>query len=102
MARTNHMTDRCGKGKGFTLIELLVVVAVIAILLAVLLPALRKAKELTRRLVCMSNLKQISYGCKLYLDDNDGRFYQGINTNFTYGGWDGNTFKSLPMQNRPH
>lgn len=102
MARTNYMTDRCGKGKGFTLIELLVVVAVIAVLIAVLLPALRKAKELTRRLVCMSNLRQISYGCRLYLNGNDGRFYQGTTANFTYGGWDGNTFKNLPLQDRPH
>ena len=102
MARTNHMTDRCGKGKGFTLIELLVVIAVIAVLIAVLLPALRKAKELTRRLVCMSNLRQISYGCKLYLDDNDGRFYQGLTANFTYGGWDGKAYENLPLQDRPH
>ena len=102
MARMNQMTDRCCKRKGFTLIELLVVVAVIAVLTAVLLPALHKAKELTRRLVCMSNLRQISYGCKLYLDDNDGRFYQGKTANFTYGGWDGDVFKDLPLQSRPH
>ncbi len=102
MARMNQTTDRCGKRKAFTLIELLVVVAVIAVLIAVLLPALQKAKQLTRRLVCMSNLRSISYGCKLYLDDNDGRFFQRNNANFTYGGWDGDAFKSLPLPNRPH
>ncbi len=102
MARINHMTDRRGKGKGFTLIELLVVVAVIAVLIAILLPGLHKANELIKRLVCMSNLRQISYGCRLYLDDNDGRFYQGKKANFTYGGWDGNAFKNLLLQDRPH
>jgi type II secretory pathway pseudopilin PulG len=69
------------------LIELLVVVAVIAVLLAVLLPALRKAKVLTKRMTCQSNLKQITLAWNMYLEDNDGRFYQDINTNLSYGGW---------------
>jgi prepilin-type N-terminal cleavage/methylation domain-containing protein len=73
----------------FTLIELLVVIAVIAVLLAVLLPALRKAKVLTKRITCQSNLKQIAVAWTLYLDDNDGRFYQGRNFNLLYGGWTG-------------
>ena len=102
MARTNHKTDRCDKGKGFTLIELLVVVAVIAVLIAVLLPALQKAKQLTRRLVCMSNLRQISYGCRLYLNDNDGRFYQKAIAHFTYGGWDGTTFAGMKRPLNPY
>lgn len=102
MARTNRTTDRCGKGKGFTLIELLVVVAVIAVLIAVLLAALQKAKELTRRVVCLSNLRQISYGCQSYLNDNDGRFYRGVNANNTYGGWDGKTHENKPLEDRPH
>ena len=101
MPGMNQMTDRCCKRKGFTLIELLVVVAVIVLLTAILLPALRMAKELTRRLVCMSNLRQISYGCRLYLDDNDGRFYQGVNANNTYGGWDGKAYENLPLEDRP-
>jgi prepilin-type N-terminal cleavage/methylation domain-containing protein len=74
---------------GFTLIELLVVIAVIALLLAVLLPSLRKAKALTKRVTCQSNLKQIANAWSMYLDDNDGRFYQGRNANLTYGGWSG-------------
>ncbi len=101
MAGINHMTNRYGQRKGFTLIELLVVVAIIAVLLAIMVPGLHKAKELTRRLVCMSNLRQISYGCRLYLNDNDGRFFQGVNANNTYGGWDGKAYENLPLQDRP-
>lgn len=91
---------------GFTLIELLVVVAVIAILLAILLPALRKARTLTKRVTCQSNLKQIAVAWNMYLDDNDGRFYQDRNANLLYGGWTGmqppsprplNTYFSLPV-----
>lgn len=74
---------------GFTLIELLVVISVIAVLLAILLPSLRKAKALTKRIACQSNLKQIAAAWSMYLDDNDGRFYQGKNTNLNYGGWRG-------------
>jgi prepilin-type N-terminal cleavage/methylation domain-containing protein len=74
---------------GFTLIELLVVVAVIAILLAIMLPALRTARVITKRLKCQSNLKQIAVAWNMYLDDNDGRFYQVVNANVLYGGWSG-------------
>ena len=91
---------------GFTLIELLVVVAVIAVLLAILLPALRKTRTLTKRVSCQSNLKQIAVAWTMYLDDNDGRFYQGRNFNLLYGGWSGiqppsprplNKYFSLPV-----
>jgi prepilin-type N-terminal cleavage/methylation domain-containing protein len=77
------------KRNGFTLIELLVVIAVIAVLLAILMPALRAAKVLTRRMTCQGNLKQIALAWNMYLEDNDGRFYQGRNTNLLYGGWTG-------------
>ncbi len=59
------------KRNGFTLIELLVVIAIIALLLAVLIPALSRAKIYAQRLQCANNLKQQALGTLLYASDND-------------------------------
>jgi prepilin-type N-terminal cleavage/methylation domain-containing protein/prepilin-type processing-associated H-X9-DG protein len=61
---------------GFTLIELLVVVAIIALLIAILLPSLTRAREHAKAAVCAGNLRQMGVAMEMYLEDNEG-FYPG-------------------------
>ena len=62
------------KRRGFTLIELLVVVAIIALLIAILLPSLGKARELSNRSVCAANLRGISQSMNVYAADNNDAY----------------------------
>jgi prepilin-type N-terminal cleavage/methylation domain-containing protein/prepilin-type processing-associated H-X9-DG protein len=80
----------CGISKeGFTLVELLVVISIIALLMAILLPALARARELGKRAVCMNGLKQLQLGWGLYCDGNTEKLPTGevyVSWNFPSGG----------------
>lgn len=60
--------------RGFTLIELLVVIAIIAILAAILFPVFAKAREKARAASCLSNMRQLATGIRMYVQDYDERF----------------------------
>jgi prepilin-type N-terminal cleavage/methylation domain-containing protein/prepilin-type processing-associated H-X9-DG protein len=64
--------------RGFTLIELLVVIAIIALLLSIIFPAIRAARETAKRVICGSNLKTIGQGVFLYAADHDDRLMPPI------------------------
>ena len=75
MKKNKDFTCRlCG---GFTLVELLVVIAIIALLMAVLLPALNKARSQSKRIVCLSGLKQLVTAWMAYADNSDGKLVNG-------------------------
>jgi len=61
----------------FTLVELLVVIAIIALLMAILVPALSRAKDHAKRIICMNNLRTLGQAWYMYQDDNDARLCHG-------------------------
>src|SRR5580700_8865447 len=76
---------RIATRRGFTLVELLVVIGIIAALIAMLLPALESARSQARIVVCMSNIRQLGFGLKLYAADFNQQ-YPPNTTSLTKGG----------------
>ncbi len=77
--------------RGFTLIELLVVIAVIALLMAILMPALARAREQAKLRICLNNLSQLQLAWIMYADENDDKIVNG-------GEWD---FARIPRDDIP-
>ena len=86
MSRAGPVSPSKSQHDAFTLIELLVVIAIIAMLAALLLPALNRARERAQLLGCQNNLRQISVALLMYLGDNNG--YYPLRSANTHGaGW---------------
>jgi len=75
----NSVISGTKASSGFTLIEVLVVAAIIAILAALLLPALSSAKAKGKQIACANNLQQLALGCQMYAADNESRLVAVVN-----------------------
>ena len=78
--------------KAFTLIELLVVISIIGLLMAILLPSLRQARNQAKMVICQTRLKQMGLAFKLYTDDNKDLFFSDY-TQWWEGGTDNRMWK---------
>jgi prepilin-type N-terminal cleavage/methylation domain-containing protein len=77
------------KKRAFTLIELLVVISIIAVLMSIMMPALQKARNSAKKIICSSNIKNLSQSTLLYVEDNDKHFpTMTVGQDGTYSGSD--------------
>jgi prepilin-type N-terminal cleavage/methylation domain-containing protein len=92
-----HQPDSVARARGFTLVELLVVIGIVALLIAVLLPALQKARDAANRTACLSNLKQFQIAFTEYSLRYKGiipiGYVQGLKQ-FSYDIWSPNTYNA--------
>ena len=91
-----------GRSGGFTLIELLVVIAIVAVLAALMMPALDKARESARRMVCASQFRQIYLGITMYAGENNGQlfFHHRSAADPTCNRWDPQNSSYIPWPKR--
>ncbi|MGC9261800.1 MAG: type II secretion system protein [Phycisphaerae bacterium] len=73
------------KRRGFTLIELLVVISIIALLIALLLPALAQAKSLALQIECASNMRQVGIAMSEYANEYRGKYPMANTANWPFG-----------------
>ncbi len=99
------------KRRGFTLIELLVVIAIIAVLMAILMPALRRVKEQARMVNCMATMRQWNLIASMHAESHDGELWHGTDGNAywwidslepKYADWKTNDLWFCPSATKPH